>query len=275
MRGQRVLTNIASAVMASLLMLTSAGHASFAAGGSQVAPTAHFTDPDGVVGDNFGESVALSADGSTALIGASTALVNGVSVGKAYIYSKVNGVWSATPVATFTYPGPSGYPGLFGSAVALSKDGSSALVSAPGNEQVYVYHRTNGLWGSSPIATLNNPDPADGGGPSEIALVVLLASLPMEASRLSVSLARMSAAPPASARPIFLHRAMERGPQRLLPHLRTRAVSRTISSATVSRYQAMGLRSSSELRSCLPSNSETAGCLSSQRRTAIGSRLLR
>lgn len=164
MLGQRALVSLASFILTAAVLLAPAGQVSFAAGGSQIAPTVRFTDPDGVVGDNFGYSVALSADGSTALIGASSAMVNGVSVGKAYIFSKVNGIWSTTPVATLAYPGPTGYAGdFFGSAVALSKDGSTALVSAPGMEQVYVYHRANGLWGSSPIATLNNPDPADGG----------------------------------------------------------------------------------------------------------------
>lgn len=164
MLGQQALVSLASFLLATAVLLAPAGQVSFAAGGPQIAPTAHFTDPDGVVGDNFGYSVALSADGSTVLIGASSAMVNGVSVGKAYIFSKVNSIWSTTPAATFAYPGSSGNANdFFGSAVALSEDGSVALISAPGMEQVYVYHRSNGLWSSSPIATLNNPDPADGG----------------------------------------------------------------------------------------------------------------
>jgi len=126
----------------------------------QIAPVATFYAPDGVVGDGFGFSMALSADGSTALIGASHANEAGISnVGKAYIYTRSNGVWPTNPTAIFIDPALR--PGdQFGGTVVLSADGATALLN--GYEILYVYSRINGDWSSAPTVVLNDPDPNDG-----------------------------------------------------------------------------------------------------------------
>ncbi|MGA9856191.1 MAG: hypothetical protein WBR29_13065 [Gammaproteobacteria bacterium] len=128
----------------------------------------HFTDPDDRIGDNFGEVVALSADGSTALIGAISATLNGVCIGKAYVYTQVNGAWSTTPTTVFDNPDTTTGECGFGSAVTLSADGSVALIGAPtnplyptNNTRLYVYTRTNGAWSPTPTATFMNPDAND------------------------------------------------------------------------------------------------------------------
>lgn len=120
-----------------------------------------FNDPDDVIGDNFGYSVALSADDSTALIGAAN--------GKAYIYTRLNGGWSIVPTAVFDNPNSTTDLGAFGFAVALSADGDVALIAAPNYaplstsnySRVYIYISTNGIWLPPPLAELQNPDVKD------------------------------------------------------------------------------------------------------------------
>jgi hypothetical protein len=84
----------------------------------------------------FGNSVALSASGSTALVGAPDA-----DRGEAaYVFTLRHGTWSQTAELT----APDGARGdLFGSSVALSALGSTALAGAPSRNAntgaVYVF----------------------------------------------------------------------------------------------------------------------------------------
>jgi hypothetical protein len=114
---------------------------------------------------NLGIGVALSADGTTALVGAPGVAGN---KGAAYIFHASDaGSWSSSgkPVATLA-KSESGQS-LFGAAVALSADGTTALVSAPfagpgvfGAGAIYVFHTSaEDAWSSSsaPAATLTIP----------------------------------------------------------------------------------------------------------------------
>ena len=108
-------------------------------------PVASFS---GSSGASFGESVALSADGREALVGAQFA-------NSAYLYTETAGTWHTTPVAAFR-----GGSGGFGYSVALSADGREALVGAPftsSNEEgaAYVYKESAGGWPTRPVATLS------------------------------------------------------------------------------------------------------------------------
>lgn len=109
-------------------------------------------DPD------LGLGVSLSADGTTALVGAPGVAGN---KGAAYIFHASDaGSWSTrgTPVATLKHASGQG---LFGGAVALSADGTTALVSAPlagtgvfGAGAVYAFHvSAEDAWSSSTAAT--------------------------------------------------------------------------------------------------------------------------
>ncbi len=122
-----------------------------------ITTVTQFKDPDQVRGDNFGYSLALSGDGSVALIGAFSAGANGSATGKAYIYSQTNGTWNTQPAVTWLDP-----QGItldkFGSEVALSANGATAVISAPGSSRVYVYTVSGGTWSATPVAVL--PDPA-------------------------------------------------------------------------------------------------------------------
>jgi hypothetical protein len=70
----------------------------------------------------FGRSVALSADGDTALIGAPRA---NESDGAAWVFTRAGSTWSQFG------PALTGGKGRFGRSVALSADGATALVGAP------------------------------------------------------------------------------------------------------------------------------------------------
>ena len=113
-------------------------------------------DPDctgGATNDQFGYSVALSADGSTALVGA---YGRSSSMGAAYVFTRSGSVYSQTAALTATGGANDDY---FGISVALSADGNTALVGATGRNTstgaAYVFTRSNGVY--SQTATLTVP----------------------------------------------------------------------------------------------------------------------
>ena len=73
---------------------------------------------------SFGTSVALSADGNTALIGADE---TPVGVGAAFLFTRSGTIWSQQQ--RLTGAGETGF-GLFGHSVALASDGQTAMVGA-------------------------------------------------------------------------------------------------------------------------------------------------
>lgn len=116
-------------------------------------PAATFAGPPGS-GAKLGFSVALSASGDIALVGAPVA-----ADGSAYLYAESGGTWSSTP--TTTLPG-SDAGGEFGSSVALSANGQVALIGAPGagssyDGAGYVYAESQGKWAPAPVATFTGP----------------------------------------------------------------------------------------------------------------------
>ncbi|MDD5143412.1 MAG: FG-GAP repeat protein, partial [Methanoregula sp.] len=84
----------------------------------------------GAADDEFGISVALSSDGSTALIGADYNSTAGDYAGAAYVFEKKDGTWESGATARFT---GSAADDVFGYSVALSSDGSTALIGAVDN----------------------------------------------------------------------------------------------------------------------------------------------
>jgi FG-GAP repeat len=92
----------------------------------------------------FGDAVALSGDGNTALIGAR--LDNG-KAGAAWIFNRVGTTWAqGKKLLPFLASGK----GEFGSSVALSSDASTAAVGDPGAEEgdgsVETYKREGSEW---------------------------------------------------------------------------------------------------------------------------------
>jgi len=85
---------------------------------------------DPAYSDNFGSSVALSGDGNTALIGADNKTVNGqTNAGAAYVFVRPSGGTTWTQQQELT-ASDAAYRDNFGSSVALSDDGNTALIGA-------------------------------------------------------------------------------------------------------------------------------------------------
>jgi hypothetical protein len=127
-----------------------------------VERVAKLTDSAAAAFDQFGSSVALSADGATALVGAPRVSPN---PGKAYVFAVTGaGSWatSGTPSATLRDSSTVGFDRA-GFSVALSGDGATALVGAPGASSgrgaAYVFAAADAAsWATSgtPSATLRD-----------------------------------------------------------------------------------------------------------------------
>jgi hypothetical protein len=113
---------------------------------TQQGPKIVATDTVGAA--RHGLSVALSADGDTALIGG---YKDNNNIGAAFVYTRVNGAWSQQGPKLV---GSSAIPGSFGSdqgmSVALSSDGNIAAVGGSNDNElagaVWIYTRANGVW---------------------------------------------------------------------------------------------------------------------------------
>jgi hypothetical protein len=106
----------------------------------------------GGIGNDIGQgtSVALSADGNTAIVGGPGDSLDGA----AWVFTRTNGVWRQQGnklVGTGGVDAPErGYFIDLGFAVALSADGNTALIAGPGDNfgvgAVWVFTRSNGIW---------------------------------------------------------------------------------------------------------------------------------
>lgn len=100
----------------------------------------------GFVGEpGQGRSVALSSTGDTALIGGPN---DAFYSGAAWVFTRSSGVW--VQQGSKLTPDEATPGALFGSAVALSADGNTALIGAPHDENgtgaVWVFSRLGGAW---------------------------------------------------------------------------------------------------------------------------------
>jgi hypothetical protein len=95
--------------------------------------------------DGFGFSVALSGDGTTALIGSP---FSASGTGGAWLFSRSGTTWGRQG-AQLSGSGETG-SGAFGEAVALSGDGTRALVGAGSDHKsigaVWVFTRSGSTW---------------------------------------------------------------------------------------------------------------------------------
>ena len=106
---------------------------------------------DGSSNDRFGDSVSISSDGLTAIVGALWDNDNGSFSGSAYIYSLVGGVWEETKL--LASDGASDDD--FGKSVSISSDGTTALIGANGDDD-------NGTFsGSAYIFNIDSQDCPD------------------------------------------------------------------------------------------------------------------
>lgn len=120
---------------------------------------AKLTASDGLAGDTFGYSVAVSGD--TAVVGAYLDdHAGGLNAGSAYVYVRTGGVWTQQAKLTASDASQSDF---FGDSVSIS--GDSVLVGAPHDDRegtdagsAYVFVRTGGTWTQQ--AKLIAPDTA-------------------------------------------------------------------------------------------------------------------
>jgi hypothetical protein len=99
----------------------------------------------GISGAGLGVSVALSADGNTALVGGPR---DNSSAGAAFVFTRTNGTWS---LQGNKLAGADAVGGAYqGQSVALSADGNTAIVGGPYDNSstgaAFVFTRTNGTW---------------------------------------------------------------------------------------------------------------------------------
>jgi len=113
---------------------------------------AKLTPDDGDSVDGVGCSVALSDDGTVALVGAcEDEDPNGTLAGSAYVFGLADSTWSQRAKLA---PDDGDSFDNAGASVALSGDGTTALVGAPGDEDphgrlagsAYVFEAASGLW---------------------------------------------------------------------------------------------------------------------------------
>jgi hypothetical protein len=98
-------------------------------------------------------NIAISTDGTTAIIGGAA---DNTNVGAVWIFTQSGGVWTQQG-AKLTGTGETG-AGLFGSSVALSSDGNTALVGAPADNSsvgaAFVFTRSAGVWTQQTVTPL-------------------------------------------------------------------------------------------------------------------------
>jgi hypothetical protein len=130
--------------------------------GTVIDPTATLAAEDGDDDDAFGWSVALSSDGTTAVVGAHRDEdPNGDRAGAAYVFGRESDTW--TQQAKLAADGGE-TAGFFGSSVATSADGTTALVGAIGASAAYVFQSRDGNWRQQTILTSEEGDTEDAFG---------------------------------------------------------------------------------------------------------------
>ncbi|MBZ5625595.1 MAG: hypothetical protein LAQ69_43910 [Acidobacteriia bacterium] len=107
---------------------------------------------------HVGTSVALSADGNTAILGGPG---DSAGVGAAFVFARANGAWTQQG-GKLIGAGATANAG-FGTSVALSADGNTALVGGSGDNNtigaVWVFTRVNGQWSQQGVKLVGS-DPA-------------------------------------------------------------------------------------------------------------------
>jgi hypothetical protein len=144
----------------------------FVHSGATWAQGAKLTGSDRAGLDQFGASVAVSGDGSTAVIGAGAADIGGNPLqGAAYVFVRSCAIWAqeakltASDGATFDQ---------FGLSVAISGDGSTAVIGAAGADvdgnpsqgAAYVFVRSYATWPQQAKLTVSDGSGLPGLGSS-------------------------------------------------------------------------------------------------------------
>lgn len=126
---------------------------------------AKLTASNPVVGAYFGIAVAISADGSTAVIGESRRFNYESSAGAAYVFTRSGDTWTQQAQLFASEPKSTAY---FGESVAINADGSTIVIGAYQETNpvsaagaVYVFPRTGSSWGQPVRLTVESPRPSE------------------------------------------------------------------------------------------------------------------
>jgi hypothetical protein len=113
---------------------------------------------DAVVGSRLGTSVALSQDGSTAIVGG---FVDGNGVAASWIFTRTNGVWSQQGPKLVGSGAVAGFPASDSQNVdvAISGDGNIAIMGANNDTSAWVFARNNGIWSQQAKLVGSSPSP--------------------------------------------------------------------------------------------------------------------
>jgi PKD repeat protein len=130
----------------------------FARSGETWSQQQELTASGGAANNYFGNSVSLSSDGNTALVGAYGA---DTYPGAAYVFARSGVTWSQQQKLTASYGAQ--YP-YFGASVSLSGDGSTALIGAPNTTvatnlmhgAAYIFILSGGIWNQQPMLTASD-----------------------------------------------------------------------------------------------------------------------
>lgn len=133
----------------------------FTGSGSTWTKQAKLTDGEAPAGTDFGASVAISADGDTAVIGAPAS-----DGGSAFVFEDGEFGWEQQSELTPDDAEVTSFDGWFGNAVAINADGNIALVGAPWAEEylgaVYEFARVQETgWGQQTELVLEGATPYD------------------------------------------------------------------------------------------------------------------
>ena len=119
----------------------------FERNGSTWQQQTRLTAADGAAFDSFGVSLALSNDGKTALIGALKTVGGNENQGAVYVFERNGSTWQQQTQLTAADGAANNF---FGFSVALSSDGKTALIGAPGKTEsrgaAYVFERNGSTW---------------------------------------------------------------------------------------------------------------------------------
>ncbi len=116
----------------------------------------------------FGDGLALSSDGNTALVGGDG---DNSGVGAAWVFTRSGSTWTQQG-SKLTGGGESG-AGRFGEGVALSSDGETALIGGPfdGNAgAVWVFTRSGSTWTQEGSKLMGSEESGEGAFGFEVAL---------------------------------------------------------------------------------------------------------
>jgi len=138
---------------------------------SATTTSAKLTASDGAEGDWFGDSVSVSGDGSTIIVGSARGDGNVGDSGAAYVFTRPSSGWTAASSSAKLTAADGTASDWFGRSVSVSADGGKVAVGASGNDSaynafnggaVYVFMKPSGGWVATSTAMKLPPEREQG-----------------------------------------------------------------------------------------------------------------